>query len=130
MTAELSRRRLEWLVRSRGTDLALWPTNDRVAALDLLRRSPEAQAAFADALAHEAPGEPASEGDCAVFARMQCALRNRLAPLPVALRGLCVGALVACMAAGLYLAFNPSDPDPGADPFNTAQTISFAALDQ
>lgn len=133
MTGEFSCRRLEWLVRSRGTDLAEWPAADRMAALDLLRRSPEAQAVFADALAHEelAPGESSSPGvDCAVFARMQCALRRRLAPLPMALRGLCVGALVACMAAGLFLALNPADPDPGADLFNTAQTVSFAALDQ
>ncbi len=126
MTGPFSRRRLEWLVRSRGTDLALWPASERSAALDLLRRSPEAQTVFAEALALD---EEASEPDRAVLDRMQATLRRHLAPLPTALRGLCVGALIACVAAGLYLSVDADSPDTG-DLFNTAQTVTFAALDQ
>lgn len=129
MTTALSRRRLEWLVRSRGTDLTVWPEADRVAAMALLRRSPEAQSAFADALAREDEGM-AEAGECAVLERMQTALRHRLAPLPTVWRCLCAGALVACMAAGLYLAVDLADADPVTDLFSTAQTVSVAALDQ
>lgn len=122
----LSRRRLEWLVRARGTDLAAWPEAERQAALALMRSSPQARQAFADALvAEEAP-----ETDCAVLQRMQDALRRSLAPLPVMLRGLGVGALLACMAAGLYLGAGLIDPDSTADLFTSAQTVSLAALDQ
>lgn len=126
MSEALSRRRLEWLVRSLGTDLARWPAMERQAALDLLRRSPEAQTVFAEALAGD---EDTPETDRAVFDRMQAVFRRHLAPLPTALRGLCVGALIACMAAGLYLAVDPDGPDT-SDLFNSAQTVTFAALDQ
>ena len=40
MSVAFSRRRLEWLVRSLGTDLARWPAAERHAALDLLRVRP------------------------------------------------------------------------------------------
>lgn len=122
----LSRRRLEWLVRARGADLAAWPEAERLAALALMRRSPDARQAFADALV----GEDAPETDCAVLQRMQDALRRSLAPLPVLLRGLGVGALLACMAAGLYLGAGLTEPDTTADLFTSAQTVSLAALDQ
>lgn len=129
MTATLSRRRLEWLVRSRGTDLTAWPAADRFEAMDLLCRSPEAQSVFADALARE--DEPIAEAnECAVLERMQTTLRRRLAPLPMVWRCVCAGALATCMAAGLYLAVDRADPDPGTDLFSTAQTVSVAALDQ
>ena len=130
MSDALTRRRLEWLVRSLGTDLAQWPAAERQAALDLLRRSPEAQTVLAEALAHDedAPRDT-PETDTAVFDRMQTAFRRHLAPLPVALRGLCVGALIACMTAGLYLAVDNDSPDT-SDLFNSAQTVTFAALDQ
>ena len=125
-----SRRRLEWLVRSLGTDLALWPAAERHAALDLLRRSPEAQAVFADALAHdEEPPQDGPDTDRAVFNRMQTGLRRHLAPLSAGLRGLCVGALIACVAAGLYLSIDTDGPE-ASDLFNSAQTVTFAALDQ
>lgn len=123
----LSERRLEWLVRARGTDLTVWPEADRIATMDLLRRSPEAQSVFADALASEDATVDASE--CAVLERMQTALRHRLAPLPVVWRCVCVGALAACMAVGLYLAVDRAELDNG-DLFSTAQTVSVAALDQ
>ena len=51
-------------------------------------------------------------------------------PLPVLLQGLRVGALLACMAAGLYLGVGLTDPDTTADLFTSAQTVSLAALDQ
>lgn len=129
MTTALSRRRLEWLVRSRGTDLAVWPEEDRAAAMALLRRSPEAQSALADALAREDEGT-VDAGECAALERMQTALRRRIAPLPTMWRCLCAGALMACMVAGLYLAVALTDSDPVADLFSTAQTVSVAALDQ
>lgn len=122
----LSRRRLEWLVRARGTDLSAWPEAERRAALALLRRSPEAQQVLADALVCEEPPET----DRAVLERMQDALRRSLAPLPIMVRGLGVGALLACMAAGLYLGVGLIDPDTTADLFTSAQTVSFASLDQ
>ena len=86
---------------------------------------------FAEALAHdEEPLQEALETDRAVFDRMQAGLRRHLAPLPTALRGLCVGALIACMAAGLYIAVDTDNGDATNDLFNSAQTVTFAALDQ
>lgn len=134
----LSRRRLEWLVRARGTDLSAWPEADRLAALALMRESPEAQRAFADALAaEEAPDtDPDLGAESLVFERMQQALRRRIAPLSLLMRGLRAGALIACMAAGLYLATiqdvasSQADADSLTDPFISAQTVSLAALDQ
>ena len=132
MSKVFTPRRLDWLVRARGTDMARWPAADRAEALDLLKRSAAAQLAYAEALAREdAELDEVGEGDGATFARMQTALRRRLAPLPAALRGLGVGVLMACMAAGLYLAMsNSAEPDSAGDLFNSAQTVTFAALDQ
>lgn len=121
----LSRRRLDWLVRARGPDLATWPADERDAALETMRRSPEARLAFVDALVDEA----APDGDGAIEARMQATLRRSLAPLSRPMRGLLAGALLACIAAGLYLGVASVDPDPTADVFASAQTVSFAALD-
>lgn len=129
--AALSRRRLEWLVQARGTDLTGWPEADRIAAMALLRRSSEARSLFADALAREDEAvETDRAGECAVFERMQTALREQLAPLSVVWRCICVGALAACMATGLYLAVDRADPDALSDVFSTAQTVNLAALDQ
>lgn len=126
MSPAFSHRRMAWLLRARGTEIAAWPEADRHAAFDLLRRSPETRALFAEALARE-DEEPVADG--AVFGRMQQALRRSLAPLPMVLRGLGAGVLVACMAAGLYLAM--TEPlDASGDMFNTVQTVSLAALDQ
>lgn len=130
MSSTFSHRRLEWLVSARGTDLTVWPEADRVAAMALLRRSPEAQSVFADALAREDEGAGAEASECAVLERMQSALRRRLAPVPTLWRCVCAGALAACMAAGLYLAVDRAEPDPVTDLFSTAQTVSVAALDQ
>lgn len=136
MSQPLSRRRLEWLVRARGTDLSAWPEDERLAALALLRRSPEAQSAFADAMVDEDAQEDVREYDLAVFDRMQSALRRSLAPLSLLTRGLRAGALIGCMAAGLYLATTldiavvQADAGSSTDPFTSAQTISLAALDQ
>jgi hypothetical protein len=130
VTTAFSHRRLEWLVSARGTDLTLWPESDRVAAMALLRRSPEAQSLFADALAREDESAGADVGECAVLERMQSALRRRLAPLPTVWRVVCAGALAACMVAGLYLAVDRAEPDAVTDLFSTAQTVSVAALDQ
>ena len=128
MTGAFSHRRLEWMLRSRGTDVAAWPAADRIAALDLMRRSEQARCAYAEALAHES--DDGAEPDCAVFSRMQAALRRRLAPLPMALRGLSVGVLVACVMAGLYLATAMQAEPEGTPDLFTAQTVSLAALDQ
>lgn len=124
----LSLRRLEWLLRARGTDMQTWPAAERVAAVALLRRSAEAQAMVAEALDREADEE--AERDCVLFDRMQAAVRRRLAPLPAALRGLSVALLIACVAAGSYLALADAADADGGDLFNTAQTLNLAALDQ
>ena len=130
MSVAFSRRRLEWLVRSLGTDLARWPAMERQAALDLLRRSREAQAVFAEALAlDDDASQEVLDTDRDVFDRMQAGLRRHLAPLSAGLRGLCVGALIACVAAGLYLGTYTDSAD-SSDLFNSAQTVTFAALDQ
>ena len=125
---ELSRRRLDWLLRARGPDLSLWPERDRADALALLRRSPEARQALADALVRDESDAP-GEADCQVLRRMQDVFRRRIAPLPLALRSLGAGALVACMAVGCYLAFALVDNDAAPELFVSAQTVAFAALD-
>ena len=129
MSAAFSQRRLEWLLRARGTDVSTWPETDRHAALELMRRSDPARLSYAEALARE---DDVIDTDCAVFCRMQAVLRRSLAPLPVALRAVAVGVLVGCVVAGLYLAtaMPTADTEAAADLFNTAQTVSLAALDQ
>lgn len=122
----MSRRRLEWMLRARGTDLASWPSAERSAALRLLRRSRLAQVALADALAaEEAPGP-----DPAAQCRIQGFLRRSLAPRPAVVRGIGWSALAACAAAGLYLGAAAAPADQATDLFASAQTVSFAALDQ
>jgi hypothetical protein len=122
----MTRRRLEWLVRARGTDLAAWPEAERRAALALLRRSRVARQVLADALAVEDAPEP----DAAALCRMKRVVRHALAPRPVVVRGIGWSALAACVAAGLYLGVGAADPDNGQDLFSDAQTVTFAALDQ
>jgi len=122
----MTRRRLEWCLRARGTDLASWPEAERAAALSLLRRSRAAQAALAEALAAEDAPMP----DPAALRRMQGVLRRHLAPRPAVVRGIGWGALAACAAAGLYLGVAAADPDPAPDLFASAQTVTFASLDQ
>lgn len=122
----MTRRRLEWMLRARGTDLTSWPEADRRAAVAMLRRNPAARMALADALAEEA----APELDPAAMQRMQCSLRRHLAPLPALMRGVGWSALAACLAAGLYLGVVVNEADPAPDLFTSVQTVSFASLDQ
>jgi hypothetical protein len=123
----MSRRRLSWLLRARGTDLLAWPEAERRAALALLRRNRAARQDLADAIT----GEDAPESDPAALARMQHGLHRALRPRPV-LRSIGWSALVACAAAGLYLGTGVTETDNAADPdlFTPAQTITLAALDQ
>ena len=121
----MSQRRLEWLLRARGTDLLTWPEAEREAAFSLLRQSRAAQLAYADALA----GEPTPEPDEAALSRMQGAIRRGIAPLPALLRGMTFGALLACAAAGLYLGLSMDQADAATDPFTSAQTVTLASLD-
>ena len=116
----MTRRRLAWLLQSRGTDLAAWPDHDRLAALSLLRRSRSAQRLLADALAAEDAPEP----NGAMLARMQHGLRLRLAPPPAMVRGMGWGALAACAAAGLYIGVGVARTEamPQADLFSAVQT--------
>jgi hypothetical protein len=118
-------RRLEWLLRARGTEIAAWPQAERAAALALLRRSRAARQALADAVALEDAPEP----DAAALWRMQQCFRLAMTPAPVVVRGIGWSALAACVAAGLYLGVGVTEPD-GQDLFSDAQTVTFASLDQ
>jgi len=123
----MTRRRLDWLLRARGTDLTAWPDAERRAALALLRRSRVARQSFAEALS----GDDAPEPDAVALCRMQLALRHALAPRPVMVRGIGWSALAACVAAGLYVGMGAPEPDQATpDLFTQAQTVSFASLDQ
>jgi len=122
----MTSRRLDWLLRARGTEIATWPEPDRSAALALLRHSPAAQQAFAEAVALEEAPEP----DPAVLGRMQCGFRVAMAPAPAVVRGIGWSALAACFAAGLYIGVGVAEPESGQDLFSDAQTVTFAALDQ
>ena len=122
----MTTRRLEWMLRVRGTDLTRWPEAERTAAVAMLRRSRTARIAFADALAEDAAPEL---DPCAVM-RMQCVLRRRLAPRPAVVRGIGWSALAACVAAGLYVGVAVNEADPATDVFTSVQTVSFASLDQ
>ncbi len=95
----MTRRRLDWALRARGTCLVAWPPAERGAALALLGRSGTAREALADALA----AEDAPTADPPALCRMQQAVRRRVAPPPAAVRGMGWGAMAACAAAGLYL---------------------------
>ncbi|GAC1340115.1 MAG: hypothetical protein NVSMB18_09570 [Acetobacteraceae bacterium] len=126
----MTSRRLDWMLRIRGTDLAAWPEPERQAAFGLLRRSRVARRVLADAMAGEAAPEP----DVAALCRIQVAMCRVLAPRPALVRGLRWSALAACAAAGLCLGLTTreADPPPGlfaADLFGAAPTIAFAALD-
>lgn len=121
----MTRRRLEWLLRARGSDLSLWPEAERRGALALMRRSQPARQAFADALV----GEDAPDTDAAALVRMQRALQRGLAPAPIVVRGMGWSALAACVAAGLYLGTAVTEPETQTDLFSSAQTVALAAPD-
>lgn len=130
-------RRLDWMLRVRGTLISDWPAADRDAAMALLRHSPAARAVLADALARDeadpaaAPDGYATDG-CAL-ARMQAALRCallQLPPLPFAVRW---SVLAACAAMGLYLGIAGTiggwaeSSGDAADAFSTVQSVTVAS---
>ena len=122
----MTRRRLDWLLRARGTDLTSWPEAERRAALLLLRRSRAARQALADLLAAEDAPAP----DTSALYRMQQTLRRALAPRPVVVRGIGWSALAACVAAGLYFGMGAEPDTATPDLFTQAQTVTLATLDQ
>lgn len=112
-------RRLDWVLRSRGSDLAIWPAAERAAALSLMRRCGRARQVMADALAQDDGLESPPLHDCVVLARMQVRLRRRMAVPCQAVPAMRWGALAACAVAGLYL---------GAGDLGTDQPDMFAAV--
>ena len=102
-----------------------WPPGRRrsgAAALALLRRNAGRAAGLADALA----GEDAPEPDPRRPVRgCSAACAAASAPLPPLMRGMRWSALLACVAAGLYLgAGDRPTPDAATDLFTSAQTVS------
>jgi hypothetical protein len=124
--SQMTCRRLEWLLRARGTEISSWPEADRAAALALLRTEPAARRALADAVALE----DAPETDPAVLCRMQRCFRVALMPASAVVRSMGWSALAACIGAGLYIGIGATEPDNSQDLFSDAQTVTFAALDQ
>ncbi|MGI4950489.1 MAG: hypothetical protein ACRYGM_01670 [Janthinobacterium lividum] len=123
-------RRFEWALRTRGTGLAAWPDRERQAALRLLRRSGAAQDMLAEMLAME----DGPQADPAAALRIQGKVRRALTPPTAVLRGMRMGAIAACAAAGLYFGLPALDFDFDAAPGPTMQALSpatvLAALDQ
>ncbi len=123
-------RRFAWALRTRGPELAGWPAAERAAAMGLLRRNAAAREMLAEALA----GEDAPSPDPITLSRITCPVQRALAPLTPLMRGLRWGAIVACLAAGLYLGLATVDADAVTDLFpalhpSTPATV-LAALDQ
>ena len=127
-------RRLDWTLRARGTDLAGWPADDRLAAVALLRVSRPARMLLADAMAlDDARPDPLPDGqapdtlaDPAALARMQGALRGCMARTPPLLSGIRWGALAACTVAGLYFGMAGGAVADG-DAFATVQSLTVAS---
>ena len=117
----MTSRRLDWALRLYGTELAVWPTAERDAALSLLRRCGQARQIMAAALAQE----DAPTVDTALLATMQDRLRRRFAaPKPVpTIRW---GGLAACALAGFYLGVVNLDTEQ-PDLFAAVQTIAIEA---
>lgn len=121
-------RRFEWLLRVRGPALAVWPDGDRCAAFSLLRRSAQARAALADALA--ASDDPPAE-DLATLSRMQrglgAAIAARQAPARLAASARWA-ALAACALLGAWLGTAEAAADQGAasgrDPWQVIASLS------
>lgn len=126
----LSPRRLDWALRTRGTDLASWPAAERAAALSLMRRCSRARAVMADALANEdAPQPHASVAqDAALLACLQGRLRARLVARPPGPPAVRWGALAACALAGLYLGL-AVDQDADAFALDVFAYMQSAAID-
>ena len=124
-------RRLDWVLRSRGSDLAIWPAAERTAALSLMRRCGRARQVMADALAQEDGAQDDGlaqppRHDCPVLARMQAGLRRRMAILCHAVPAMRWGALAACAVVGLYLGAGDIAGDQ-SDMFATVQAIAIDA---
>ncbi len=118
-------RRLDWALRSHGSDLASWPAAERGAALSLMRRCGRARQVMADALAQEGGPEQQPLHDCAVLARMQVRLRRRMAVPCQAVPAMRWGALAACALVGLYLGAG----DTGADQPDMFAAVQAIAID-
>lgn len=119
-----TRRRLQWSLRARGPALDTWPSNERAAALDLLRTDPAARAILADALAAEEAPSPEPGAEC----RIRAHVRRALAPIPPVLRKIGIGAITACLLAGLWLGLAPEEPDHAAGPGFTMASSPAPAL--
>lgn len=120
-------RRLDWLLRCRGTVIGDWPHEEQAAAVALLRSSLAARTVLADALARE-DADPVPPDRCALM-RMQGVLRCALLQLPPLTFAVRWGVLAACTAAGLYLgaaAASDSGTD-AADGFVAVQSVTVAS---
>lgn len=115
-------RRLDWALRSYGTELAAWPLAERDAALSLLRRCGQARQVMAAALAQE----DAPPTDAELLASMQRRLGRRLAAPSPAVPAMQWGALAACALAGLYLGTANADAER-LDLFAGVQSIAIEA---
>ncbi len=119
-------RRLDWALRTRGTDLSRWPEDERQAAFGLLRRSDTARTLLADALASDPAPEPDAD-DMAAARRLRARLAHALRPSPPVWRGARWGALAASAAAGLYIGLLPIEPD-ASEPGPTVQATAPSVL--
>lgn len=119
-------RRLAWVLRVRGTELAAWPLAERTAALSLMRRCDLARRVMAEALAQD----DAPLADPALLARLQDGLGRRLAlcnlATPVMRPIMRWGALTVCALAGLYLGYIGLDAEQ-PDVFAAVQAIAIDA---
>ncbi len=119
-------RRLEWALRLYGTELAVWPSAERDAALSLLRRCGKARQLMAVALVRDDAAEDALLADAALLDRMQERLRQRLAAPSPAGPAVRWGVLAACAAAGLCLGVATVDAEQ-QDLFAAVQAIAIEA---
>ena len=126
----MTQRRFAWALRARGSALADWPASERNAAVCLLRRSPVARELLAEALTNE----DAPSFDALALERITFPVQRALAPITPIMRGLRWGAVVACLAAGIYLGVLRTDTDAAMDAFtalfSTTPAPVLAALDQ
>ena len=119
-------RRLDWALRTRGSDLSAWPAEERAAALSLMRRCPTARHLVADRMADESEGGDELERCRPLLDRMQGRLRRRMvfrAPARPAMR---LGMLAACAAAGLYIGVANGELDL-TDPFASVPAVALDA---
>ena len=119
-------RRLAWVLRVRGTELAAWPLDERTAALSLMRRCDLARRVMAEVLAEEEE----ALADPALLASLQDGLGRRLATCSLAVPTMRPatrwGVLTACALAGLYLGYIGLDAEQ-PDVFAAVQAIAIDA---